>query len=150
MGRTTIKVSKFHKLFVDDVIFIAAAVLLLAGTIMTFLTLPYNQTEVNVGAGIEAPPADFMHQLDFDVKFQDAASLLLNASIYSVKFSFLFFFRLLLGRTGRLQAWWWFVFMFTIPCAGVCMCTEFIVCPAFGDRILGESLNPCQPSCQTF
>lgn len=138
IGRVYIKINKFHRVFADDVLFMLATFLLIAGTVMTFLTLPYNQTEVNVGAGVESPPSDLQHQLDFDVKFQDSASMLLNASIYTVKFSFLFFFRLLLHRTGKLQIWWWFVFIITIPCAVVCMCTEFMVCPAFGNRIMGE------------
>ena len=47
-------------------------------------------------------------------------------------------FDLLLQRTGKLQVWWWFVFIITIPCAVICICTEFMVCPAFGARILGE------------
>ena len=133
-----IKVSKFHRLFSDDWLFLFAVCCLVAGTTMVFLTLPYNQTEVNVGAGVEAPPPDFTHQLDFDVKFQDAASFLTNGAIFSVKFSFLFFFRRLLERTGKLQRLWWFTFIFTIPSAIICMCTEFIACPAFGNRILGE------------
>lgn len=108
----------------------------MASTITVFLVLPYNQTEVNVGAGVEAPPADLTHQSDFDVKFQDVSSVLLNGCIYSVKFSFLFFFRLLLQRTGKLQIWWWCTVIFTAPCAVICMCTEFMVCPAFGDRIM--------------
>ena len=138
LGRVFIKLHKFRRLFIDDGLFIDATILLLAGTITVSLVLPYNQTEVNVGAGIEAPPSDLMHQLDMDVKFQDASSFLLNASVFAVKFSFLFFFRLLLQNTGRLQMLWWFVFIFTIPCAVLCMCTEFMVCPAFGDRILGK------------
>ena len=138
LGRVFIKFHKFRRLFIDDGLFIAAAILLVSGTITVSLTLPYNQTEVNVGAGIEAPPPDLMHQLDMDVKLQDASCFLINASVFAVKFSFLFFFRLLLQRTGKLQTWWWSVFIFTIPCAVICMCTEFMVCPAFGDRILGE------------
>ena len=134
-GRVYIKASKFHRLFVDDFLLIFATILLVAGTIMVFLTLPYNQTEIDVGAGLIPPPADLEHQLDYDVKFQDAATLLLNGSIFSVKFSFLFFFRLLLHRTGKLRAWWWAVFIITVPCAIICMCTESMLCPAFGDRI---------------
>ncbi|MCJ1318862.1 hypothetical protein MMC15_004194 [Xylographa vitiligo] len=136
VARMYIRVSKFHRLYADDWMFLFAVGFLIAGTTMVFLTLPYNQTEVNVGAGVEAPPPDFAHQLDFDVKFQDAASLLVNASIFSVKFSFLLFFRRLLERTGKLQRYWWFTFIITVPSAIVCMCTEFIACPAFGDRIM--------------
>ena len=133
-----IKFRKFHRLFVDDFFFINAAVLLIVGTVTVSLILPYNQTEVNVRAGIEAPPPNLTHILDLDAKLQDASSFILNTSIFAVKFSFLFFFRLLLQRTGKLQVWWWFVFIITIPCAVICMCTGFMVCPAFGARILGE------------
>lgn len=139
IGRMYIKVSNFHRLFVDDYFFISANVLLVAGTILIFTALPYNQTEVNVGAGIEAPPPDLVHRLDMDVKYQDSGVVLLNAAIYFVKFSFLFFFRLLLRNTGKLKIWWWCVFIFTIPCMVICMCTNFMVCPAFGDRIMGKS-----------
>ena len=132
-----IKIHKLHRLFIDDGLFIAATILIVLGTITVSLALPYNQTEANVGAGIEAPPPDLMHRLDMDVKVHDASSFMINASIFAVKFSFLFFFRLLLQRTEKLQKWWWFVFIFTIPCAVLCMCTEYMVCPAFGDRILG-------------
>ncbi|MCJ1230794.1 hypothetical protein MMC12_007468 [Toensbergia leucococca] len=140
-ARMCIKISKFHRLFVDDVFFILAMIFLVAGTTMMFLTLPYNQTGQDVGAGVEAPPPDINHQLDMDVKFQDTAVLLLNACIYSVKFSFLFFFRHLLSRTKQLKVWWWCIFIFTIPCAIVCMCTEFIACPAFGDRIMAVCVS---------
>ena len=133
--RIYIKASKFHRLFADDILLILATVLLVAGTTVTCLVLPYNQIEVDIGAKVIAPPADLTHILDYDVKLQDAGGVLLNASIFSVKFSFLFFFRLLLHGTGKLRIWWWTVFVFTIPCAIICMCTEFMACPAFGDRI---------------
>lgn len=141
IGRMYIKVSNFRRLFVDDYFFISANVLLVAGTILIFTALPYNQTEVNVGAGVEAPPPELTHRLDMDVKYQDSGVVLLNAAIYFVKFSFLFFFRLLLRNTGKLKIWWWCVFIFTIPCMVICMCTNFMVCPAFGDRIMGESIT---------
>ena len=108
----------------------------MAGTVTVFLVLPYNQTEVNVGAGVEAPPANLTHQLDFDVKLQNLTNIFLYGCIFSVKFSFLFFFRLLLQRTRKLQIWWWCTFIFTVPCAVICMCGEFMSCPAFGDRIM--------------
>ncbi len=139
IGRIYIKFSNFRRLFVDDYFFIAANVVLVAGTAMIFTCLPYNQTEVNVAAGVEALPPDLTHQLDLDVKYQDAGVFLLNAAIYFVKFSFLFFFRLILGNSGKLKTWWWCVFIFTIPCAVVCMCTNFMECPAFGEEIMSKS-----------
>lgn len=103
---------------------------------MVNLVLPYNQIEVDVGAGLIPSPPDIVHILDYDVKYQAATVMLANATIFGVKFSFIFFFRQLLGRTGRLYVYWWCVFLFTIPCAVICACTEFMVCPAFGERIM--------------
>jgi len=101
-----IKITNFRRLFVDDYFFIAANVVLVAGTIVIFTVLPYNQIVVNLAAGIEAPPPDVTHMLDLDVKYQDAGVFLLNAAIYFVKFSFLFFFRLILENTDKLKIWW--------------------------------------------
>ena len=98
-----------------------ATFLLVAATITVFLALPYYQTLTNVSIGVKAPAADFAHQLDRIIKFSDAANVFLNASIFNVKFSFIFFFRLLLHRTGKLQVWWWCTFIVTIPCAEISM-----------------------------
>lgn len=103
---------------------------------MVNLVLPYNQIEVDVGAGLIPPPPDIVHILDYDVKYQAATVMLANATIFGVKFSFIFFFRQLLAGTGRLNVYWWCVFVFMIPCAVICACTEFMVCPAFGERIM--------------
>lgn len=57
-------------------------------------------------------------------------------TIFGVKYSFLCIFRMLVAQTSRLRTYWWCVVIFTIPCAVICACTEFIVCPAFGEDIL--------------
>jgi heme/copper-type cytochrome/quinol oxidase subunit 2 len=138
VGRIYTKISKFHRLFVDDGFFILATILLVAGTALQLVALPYGQTSINVGAGVESPPPDLVQQLVKNLIFQTSSIILLYASVFSVKFSFLFFFRLLLQRTDRLRIWWWCVTIFTIPCAVVCMCTPFMICSTFDDHIIGK------------
>lgn len=60
VGRVYIKIVKFHRLFVDDGFFILATVLLMAGTALQLLALPYGQTAVNAVAGVESPPPDLV------------------------------------------------------------------------------------------
>ena len=139
--RLAIRFLKLSKFFIDDFLLFFAGVTLVAATVMVNLVLPYNQIEVDVGARLIPPPPDIIHILDYDVKYQAAAVVLANATIFGVKFSFIFFFRQLLGHTGRLNVYWWCVFVFTIPCAVICACTEFIVCPAFGERILAVCVH---------
>ena len=137
-GRTYIKLVRCRYLFVDDWLFILANILLVAGTIVIFLALPYSHAVLNVEAGVEAPSPDLIPHVDLVITFQATSLLLLYSSIYSVKFSFLLFFRLLLQGTGKLRVWWWLVFIFTIPCAILCICGGFIACPAVGGRIISE------------
>ncbi|MCJ1387123.1 hypothetical protein MMC17_010252 [Xylographa soralifera] len=139
VARMHIKISKFHRLFSDDWLFLSAVCFLVAGTTAVFLAVPYNQIELNVVTGTEAAPLDFAHQLDLDDKVLEVANFFLNASVFSVKFSFLLFFRRLLERTGKLQRYWWFTFILSIPSAIVCICIEFVVCPVSGVKVVGKS-----------
>lgn len=139
--RLIIRFLKLSRFFTDDYLLLFAGVALVGTTVMVNLVLPYNQIEVDVGAGLIPPPPDIVHMLDYDVKYQAATVMLANATIFSVKFSFIFFFRQLSGHTGRLGVYSWCVFVFTIPCAVICACTEFIVCPAFGERIMAVCVD---------
>jgi hypothetical protein len=134
--RFSVRFLKFSTFYTDDYLLLFAAMTMIGSTVMVNLLLPYNQTEVDVGAGLLPPPPNLVHILDYDVKFQDATVMLANGTIFGVKYSFLFFFRKLLAKTSRLRVYWWCVVIFTIPCAVICACTEFMVCPAFGEDIL--------------
>lgn len=139
--RLTLRFLRLSKFYTDDFLLLFAAVTMIGATVMVNLVLPYNQMEVDVGAGLLPFPTNLVHILDYDVKFQDATVMLANATTFGVKFSFLFFFQQVLGKTGRLLIYWWCVVIFTIPCAVTFACTEFMVCPAFGEDILAVCVN---------
>ena len=134
--RLIIRFLKLSKFFTDDYLLFFAGVALVAATVMVNLVLPYNQIAVDFGARLIPPPPDIVHILDYNIKYQTTTVMLTYTAIFGVKFSFLFFFRQLLGRTRTLYVYWWCVFLFTIPCAVICACAEFMVCPAFGERIM--------------
>ncbi len=60
--------------------------------------------------------------------------LLVWFALCSVKFSFLFFFRQLIRRQpGRIGAWWWAVFVFTVGATLFTATLNPLVCPYYND-----------------
>ncbi|KAI4255553.1 MAG: hypothetical protein L6R42_006673 [Xanthoria sp. 1 TBL-2021] len=137
-GRIFIRAKLNRKIYVDDGFFFLAVVTLVAGTVMTYLDVPYIYLQQNVQAGTQAPPADFIQQLLKSVKIQDAAVVLLSATIFAVKLAFLAFFRGLIWRLKKLEIWWWCVLVIVIISSIVLICSNFITCPYFDERILGR------------
>ncbi|KAL8662845.1 MAG: hypothetical protein Q9202_004359 [Teloschistes flavicans] len=137
-GRLYIRTRLNQKIHVDDGLFIAAVLFLIAGTVLTYIDIPYIYLQQNVQAGTEAPPADFIQQLLKSVKIQDAAVVLLSGTILAVKFCFLSLFRSLIRRLRKLEIWWWFVLVIVVPSSIMLVCSNFISCSYFDERILGK------------
>ena len=140
-GRTYIRYRKFRRLFVDDGFLFIAAVALIIATSLVYVNISFIYTQVNVSAGLEPAPEDFVQQLILDQKTQDAATVFTWVTIFSVKFSFLAVFRKLVSRLRNLTIWWWCVLAVLIPAAIICACGSFIACSTFGPGVLGEDLN---------
>ena len=138
VGRILARIRKDHRIYVDDGFFFFAIVGLIAGTALVFVDIPYVYLQEDVEAGLRAPPANFVFQLLHSEKIQDAASVLLAATIFSVKFSFLFFFRHLLRLQKKLMWYWWFILVILVPSAAVFMFSDFIACDYFDERIICE------------
>ncbi|KAI4202141.1 MAG: hypothetical protein LQ350_002808 [Teloschistes chrysophthalmus] len=137
-GRLYIRTRLNQKTHVDDGLFIAAVLFLIAGTVLTYIDIPYIYLQQNVQAGTEAPPADFIQQLLKSVKIQDAAVVLLSGTILAVKLCFLALFRSLIRRLRKLEMWWWLVLAIVVPSSIMLVCSNFISCSYFDERILGE------------
>ncbi|KAL8785605.1 MAG: hypothetical protein Q9213_003259 [Squamulea squamosa] len=138
VGRVIIRAKLNRKVYVDDGFFMLAVVTLIAGTVMTYLDIPYIYLQQNVEAGTQPPPADFVQQLIRSVKIQDSAVVLLNVTIFAVKLAFLAFFRGLIRRLKKLEMWWWCVLAIVIPSSIILLCSNFISCAYFDERILGR------------
>ncbi|KAL9628181.1 MAG: hypothetical protein Q9204_006056 [Flavoplaca sp. TL-2023a] len=146
-GRIYVRAKLNHKFYVDDGFFSLAVVTLIAGTIMTYLDIPYIYLQQNVQAGSQAPPADFIQQLLTSVKIQNAAVVLLSTTVFAIKLAFLAFFRGLIRRLKKLEIWWWCVLVIVILSSIFLICANFITCPYYDKRILGSEV--CVPERST-
>ena len=138
VGRTVARFSKFRQILADDVFFYFATIFLIAGTGLLYADIPYIYLQVNVEAGLQMPPANLVEQLVHSEKLQDASTVLLSAAIFSIKFSFLFFFRHLIWQSKRLMYYWWSVLVVCIPSAAMVMFSDFIACRYFDESIVGK------------
>lgn len=132
------RVRKEHRLYFDDGFFFLATVCLIAGSSLIFVDIPYIYLQEDVEAGLQMPPADFLTQLIHSEKIQDAGTVLLATTIFSVKFSFLLFFQHLLRLQKALTYYWWFICILLVPSAAIFMFSNFIACDYFDERIVVE------------
>ena len=135
--RTYVRLSKYRRSLADDGFFYAAALFLTAGTGVLYKNVDLLYFQSSIQAGLLVTPSDLVAKFAEDAKLQTAVGFLLCAAFFSIKFSFLFFFRHLIWQSNRLMTWWWIVVAILIPTSGVFICSDFIFCPYFDERILG-------------
>ena len=148
IGRTVTKALRFRRVFFDDIFFFFSIIFLIVGTILAWVELPYTTylETLTLGTVTEAfSVSDFVDNLDNEVKLSDASDAMLNACNYSVKLSFLFFFKGLLRRLRELMIWWWCVLVYVILAGLAAILATAAVCPASGIAILGESRRSSRP-----
>ena len=127
-----------HRFLIDDGFFFFAIISLIAGTALVYITIPYIYFFLNVQAGLQAPPADFVDQLVRQAKIQYAATCLLIITVIAVKFSFLFFFRALIRQQRKLMGWWWIVLIILSISTPFATLAHLFICPYFDERMLGK------------
>lgn len=131
--------ARFHRLqhfLVDDGFFFLATITLIAGTTIFYIDIPYLYLEVDIQAGLQAPPADYIDQHKLELKLHSAFISLFVTSIFCVKFSFLFFFRMLIRQQKKLMWWWWTVFVSHIIGTLYVFFCQFIACVHYEKRFL--------------
>ena len=78
-------------------------------------------------------PSDFLNQAFRFQKLNDAYLVLTYNTIFAVKFSFLFFFRMLINRVRQMKIYWWLVAAATGVVWAYGVIGFFITCPYFDD-----------------
>ncbi|MCJ1468504.1 hypothetical protein MMC07_007133 [Pseudocyphellaria aurata] len=113
IARTTLRLRYQKRLFIDDAFLFFAEICLCAsvGLLYAFAEGLYLDEALITRPSAAVFPPDFMHLLFQFHKLSDAYLVLTYTSIFAVKFSFLFFFRVLVRRMHKMIVYWWTVFV---------------------------------------
>jgi hypothetical protein len=134
VARIAVQIRNRLRLYLSDafLIFACACLCAAAGILYSLFDDLYLIQALYVDpAGVALPP-DFFDEILYSLKLLFTVQTVLWAVIFSVKFSFLSFFRPLVSRLERLKTWWTTVVVFTFLTFGFCASSVFIICPHFG------------------
>lgn len=112
-GRLAIRITCFHRFFVEDYLMLLSLSMLLATMIIASLRLQYIYNMVDVGNGA-APSANFMDETTKGLRGFGVLMLLNYLGIWLIKFNFLLFFRRLGNHVPKYRYAWWMVVLFNI------------------------------------
>ena len=108
--RGYVRLRVFHRFFLDDILVLLAWLIFLANVILYQIMLPtlYLMTEVY------HLPEDFPAEFDFFLHAYMAASFAFWCCLWSIKASFLVFFRKLGHKVARQNMLWWCALSITV------------------------------------
>lgn len=122
----------------DDYFFFIAALALIPGAGLFFSYIgPEYELEL-IAKGKALPPPNFIQRVENGATYATVAELLCWTTIFSIKFSFLFYFRALVNRLYKMEVLWWFTFAGLVPTAAISIAGVFIVCPHTGPSIISK------------
>ncbi|KAJ5690161.1 hypothetical protein N7462_004553 [Penicillium macrosclerotiorum] len=106
--RTHAQYKSSKQLFINDYWIFFAVICHLATAIVYQFAMPPMYELTYIGAGLKLPTAGFMDRASLFLKLQYAADILLWTTLWSVKFSLLFFFwRLFDSVNSHMRLFWW-------------------------------------------
>ena len=142
-GRLFLRFRTFRRVGVDDAFLIAAVVIFAAscGITQSVKNLTYEQLDVNTERA--PPPRTFAYDMLMYNKLNTAESILQWLAIYSVKFSYLLFFRPLIRRIRYLEIWWWCVLALLVPAGLVSTFMAIWMCPYYDLSFLRKCWHRC-------
>ena len=123
IARTTIRLRKFKRLYMDDYFLFLAVASLISGTTLSFYSHCYSAGFSN---SFMTPQEELV--VLSRLRYSEVQGLLLWSTIYCVKLSFMFYFKGLVNRLPKTTKWWWFVLLVIIPCAIGSISGGFINC----------------------
>ncbi|MCJ1469806.1 hypothetical protein MMC07_008448 [Pseudocyphellaria aurata] len=130
LARTTLRLRYQKRLFIDDAFLFFAEICLCAsvGLLYAFADQLFFDEARALGWTVAVPP-DYSEKRNRSQKLSDAFIILTFTSIFAVKFSFLFFFRILIRRMHKMVVYWWTVVAVTTVAWIVCVLENFVLCP---------------------
>lgn len=126
--RIYVRAIKLKQFAIEDGLLLFAVAVLCAVTVLCYLTLNkmYNLIDlILLGMGDQLL-LDVIMSIPKEYKEANAMSLLWWLVLFPVKFAYLFFFRKLVLRLGKIKTWWWCVTVFMVCADSVyhyfCIC----------------------------
>lgn len=143
--RLAVRVRSFSKLFLDDILVVLAWFMFLASTIVWQVKVHVLYWEYDVNNGRAPPTPAFLNAFQHFIVHVVTWNVLFYSALWTVKASFLVFFRRLDSNVVGWRRWGWYVVYV------VCVLT-YIACIADIDygcsvadvnKLLGTFLSPC-------
>ena len=132
--RTTIRFRQNRRLLLDDIFVIFACMCLVSAAVIFFKSVPtiYLVEAFLIDPPSVVVPSNFSQQALWDQKSSYSIEALLYGAAFSIKASFLCFFRGLTDRIYWLTIYWRVVVGITMASFAFCIIAEFTACPHFG------------------
>lgn len=136
MARTIIRLRINHKLQLDDFFLFFACACCAACMGIVCAEIPdiyfFQDMVRNMAMAVEVPISELLHKVERFTKMDQAYLVLSWLAIFTVKLSFLFFFRRLADRIHNVIHYWRVVTVFTVIAGLFNACEIFIACPKTG------------------
>jgi hypothetical protein len=133
VARIAVQINNRRRLYLSDAFLIFACACLCTATGLLYALFDdlYLDEELYINPLSVALPPDFFDKVIYSLKLLFSVQTVLWAVVFSVKFSFLSFFRPLVSRLERLTTWWTVVVVFNFLAFVFCAADAFIICPQF-------------------
>ena len=119
--RLFVRVKYFNRTFADDVLVLIAWTFFLANAMVWQTQKSAMYARYALGAGLIKPTPEVLATQESFLHAELAPILLFYASLWSVKFSVLMFFRRLGHKVKGQKLWWWCVLGVTIATLATCV-----------------------------
>ena len=111
--RVFVKIKSFRKLFSDDLLVIAAWIMLFGFAVLWQVMVPTLYEQYAVESGQKLPDVEFISKDTHFLRSIVAFTILFYSCLWTVKLSFLLFFRRLGARVRGQNIWWWCILAVT-------------------------------------
>ena len=149
-ARIVLQLRNRNRLFLSDAFLLFACISLCTGTGLLYTLcddLYFDQLLLIDPALVIVTPNVF-HNVAFSLKILFLYQTIMWTVIFSVKASFLCFFKLLLQRLPKFSNWWTWVTVITALCYVFCTVDAWIICPHFG--VSSRKYLFCSQHCLEF
>ncbi|OCK82942.1 hypothetical protein K432DRAFT_274115, partial [Lepidopterella palustris CBS 459.81] len=129
IARIWIRIRILHRFQADDIFVISSWLLALANAAIWQAIWPQLYLTIDIGSGrLTQYPANLIQQMETFLRGNYSAYVLSYTSLWSVKMSFLFFFRGLGEKIRSQRILWWCVLAFIVASYAVCIGTLDYIC----------------------